>query len=597
MKSALNWVKRLSFKKRESKKKDNNILNLLSQLKGWKNLKIGQKYGLAFTLTSILFAISAIVIFFQLSNVQNEMKNVEQDGKNAIIITEMTSTFEQLGSEIRLFIQTNNVRHLNAFEEKRLQFEQLSDQVRPAMSSDLLKSYFRTVTSNEQALVTLFNESVVPSVKASQKLESMSYSAQADDLISVNVGILDELRKALQEHSDQSINDASTSITTTVTILIASIVISAILGALVMLFIGRQIGQQFNILIDVSNNIANGNLNVDEIDASGKDEISSLSNSINMMRESLQSMIQEISAVSNQVTEKSEILTVSSNEVKAASQQVASTMQELATGSEEQANTANHLAELMETFTNRIQTANSNGQDINDSSLLVLEMTQKGNEYMNASTNQMNKINEIMKSSVDKVNGLDSQTKQISTLVKVIQDIAAQTNLLALNAAIEAARAGDHGRGFAVVADEVRKLAVQVADSVSDITEIVGSIQTESKNVAESLQIGYKEVELGTQQIDVTSQTFKDINSDVTRMVENIKGISEHLFDVTERTIEINTSIENIASVSEESAAGIEQTSASVQQTNSSMEQISDHAETLSELAGQLNNMILKFKL
>ena len=61
----------------------------------------------------------------------------------------------------------------------------------------------------------------------------------------------------------------------------------------------------------------------------------------------------------------------------------------------------------------------------------------------------------------------------ITSIIKVIDDIANQTNLLALNAAIEAARAGDHGRGFAVVADEVRKLAEKTASSTKQINEML----------------------------------------------------------------------------------------------------------------------------
>ena len=50
---------------------------------------------------------------------------------------------------------------------------------------------------------------------------------------------------------------------------------------------------------------------------------------------------------------------------------------------------------------------------------------------------------------------------------------------MGLNAAIEAARAGEHGRGFAVVAEEIRKMAVNSAEAVNDIKDILNNIRKE----------------------------------------------------------------------------------------------------------------------
>lgn len=79
-------------------------------------------------------------------------------------------------------------------------------------------------------------------------------------------------------------------------------------------------------------------------------------------------------------------------------------------------------------------------------------------------------------------------SREISSIIKVINGIADQTNLLALNAAIEAARAGESGRGFAVVADEVRKLARRSSDSAGEIGTLVAASNKRIERLSESLR-------------------------------------------------------------------------------------------------------------
>ncbi len=343
--------------------------------------------------------------------------------------------------------------------------------------------------------------------------------------------------------------------------------------------------------------IAAGNLNHDPLILHSNDEVGQLVQAANEMQQSNRDLLIKINAVSESVTSQSEELTQSANEVKEGSQQIASTMQELAIGSETQATNASDLASGMSTFSAVVNEANANGKQIERVSKEVLKMTENGTQLMDSSNQQMKKIDQIVHNAVQKVDGLDIKSQEIAKLVSVIEDIAAQTNLLALNAAIEAARAGEQGKGFAVVAAEVKKLAEQVANSVGDITSFVEDILNETKIVKTSLNKGYEEVELGTKQINSTSETFAEINHTVMGMVDRIKVVSDNLATITSISEKMNHSIGDIAAISEESAAGVEQTSASSQQISSSMDEVANSSEELEIMAEDLNKLVKQFRL
>ncbi|MER2132627.1 MAG: methyl-accepting chemotaxis protein [Carnobacterium inhibens] len=374
-------------------------------------------------------------------------------------------------------------------------------------------------------------------------------------------------------------------------------ILVAVLSVVVAYLTSNNIVKPLNVVMQRMQSISAGDLSSEPLEITEKDETGKLSISMNKMQKTVKSVMKGIAKASEDLSSHSEELNQSASEVKSGSEQVAITMQELATGSETQATTASNLAVVMENFTKKVQSTNKNGEKIKDSSMGVLSMTTEGKQYMEDTSRQMAKIDEIVQDAVAKMATLDNQTQEINNLVVIIQKIADQTNLLALNAAIEAARAGEHGRGFAVVADEVRKLAEQVAVSIADITGFVEKIQTESKRVSDSLQTGYVEVEEGTSQIAKTGQTFNQINASVTTMVDGIKGISDNLESIKVNSEIMNSSIEEIASVSEESAAGVEQTSAASQQITSSMEEVAGSSEQLANLAENLTEMVSHFKL
>lgn len=375
-----------------------------------------------------------------------------------------------------------------------------------------------------------------------------------------------------------------------------SVIITTILTLFLPYFMITPIIKSIQQLKVRSEEYAKGDL-TQPINVNRKDEVGELASAMTEMQSNLNILIRSVANASTNVMEHSQNLMDSSNEVMEGSVQIASTMQELSGGADSQANSANELAEKMSFFKGLIKKSSENGSEAIKSSNEVLLMTKDGSEEMDTSLDNMKKINVIVKETVEKVVGLDHQTKAISKLVQVIREIADQTNLLSLNAAIEAARAGEHGKGFAVVADEVRKLSDQVSTSIIDITNIVENIQSESNDVVQTLERSFKEVEDSTKQIETTGQKFFEIEQYMNNMASQMNSIGSHLSQINEASNEMSQYIENVASITEESAAAVEEVSASVQQSSVSVEGINHSANQLSKLANELNKQITKFQL
>ncbi len=336
-------------------------------------------------------------------------------------------------------------------------------------------------------------------------------------------------------------------------IMISIGVVVAAIVALLGFFVASGIAKPVQEVAKVAGIIAGGDFTI-ETKIKRKDEIGQLARAFNSMGESLRSLI-------NTAVEMSTGVNNGSESVSAASEEMSSSLQEVSASTNEFASNATNLSE--------------NSQTMAETNAKILERAEEGNKAIAEAVNQMQVINNRVRELQDVITEVDQRSNDIGKILGVITDIADQTNLLALNAAIEAARAGEQGRGFAVVAEEVRKLAEQSAGAAKEIGELIVATQEESKKALESMHLGVKDVESGTEVVSRTGITFGEI-------LQDVSGISKQ--------------VEETASAAQELSAGSEEMAASIEEQSSTMEEMAATAEELRAAAERLFQELQKFK-
>lgn len=375
------------------------------------------------------------------------------------------------------------------------------------------------------------------------------------------------------------------------------IAISAYIGYRIMRRTNLEIIEPIRQLDNALASIANGQLNNDSLHFTTNDEIETLGQSYNAMKDHLHTLVHTLDETSNTLHTSANTLFISTSAATTSVQNVAADTENVSTKAQHIASATSESATAMEETAQAVQRIANATHDVFDAASAASVIATSGVTNIMSAEQNIHGVLETTKLTSELIHKLIAQSAQIEEMSQIITSITDQTNLLALNASIEAARAGENGKGFAVVADEVRKLAEQSKVAATQIVTLTADIRRDTSNVEDAVKNSLLTVEQSVAKLHDAGEAFQSINdsiSSIHEQMEEISAVSEQLSASTEEvTAAINEISENIA----QSSTQLTNTSHAAQSQADELQRIHTTTEAIQQNATSLQAQIKQFNV
>lgn len=490
---------------------------------------------------------------------QGSVNDLDREGTELKKKLSIMSTFSSIFKETLTAEKAFLISPSSQSKEKVLE---LIIHLREKMRTLAFEDYFDKDLKKYEAALSRVIEQKIQEANLNQAL-AISRETVSEIIQTANSLLNEQLAIQAQKNVEQTQSQAQQSI------IIGSLLLALIATAIVS-SIAVSISRNMQRILQVLNQIAKGDLTNKLVRGKNpKDEFYQLAECTNNMAENIKQLIRHIQESVSTLKTTSAKMGASQQSIQQGSEQISDQSSSLVTATEEISVTAEQVAQS----TLQVSTATDT----------AYQTAKQGASVISQALESLQTVARTVQSSSESVEKLGTQSKEIDSVIELIEGVAEQTNLLALNAAIEAARAGEAGRGFAVVADEVRALAEQTVNATGNITEKINQIQQETQRVIRAMAENQTQVEKGRTLGEQAEQA--------------ILHIEQQTSDAAQQTKTIELAIQEVALTTGQMAQNMDGISKEINNNRNANREIGEHSRLIDQNAQQLEELIARFAI
>jgi len=373
-------------------------------------------------------------------------------------------------------------------------------------------------------------------------------------------------------------------------LVIFAVILAVAIGVLIANGVGKGIKEMINTLSAASK----GNLTV-SIKRIRNDEFGVLSRSINDMISNLKAIIDKAAKVGQTVVASTGHVAENAGLLLTSSKNISSAISEVQHGNTQQAEDTEKCLKLTDDLAKQINKVHDNSLAIEQIAETTRSVVKDGINEIEELTKATNESLRVTYETIRDIEELESESRIITEIIAVINEIAAQTNLLSLNASIEAARAGEAGRGFSVVADEIRNLSGKSAAAAQEIEQIIKKIIAKTKTTAATVKQAESISQTTEARLNNVVRLFDNINIHVDNLAERLEKIADSIGELNRSKEHTLNAIESISSVAEEISAASQEVDATAQEQLEAVTRLNEAVKALDRDAADLERTIELF--